>query len=475
MNTSSDAVDLQRQLYCYAEDLQTLFEQHCTLVQQHRAAMQALGHANLHYDLLLGSLLGGKIPYLVTDTQGNMTEVSAAALALLGESGAYWHGLSIEQLTPFAQRAGLAALLAELGSPQRGEAMVLHQLDLFDGREFDSVTRFDVLLVPLKTYAQLEFFWLLHPHVPSVHHDLVALQQFDWFSDRRFGIFVTNAQGLLVAGNQTLADITGYAMTELVGSNPKLFSSGHHDPEFYKAFWRQLTSTGSWSGQFLNRRKGGQIYQEWETIKAIRSSSGETLAYLALVVGCTDDGHQMDSELAHMAYHDALTGLPNRRMLDQRLNMLLKQVPTDGLGFGLLFVDLDRFKPINDELGHEVGDLVLREVAKRLKQLVRQGDMVARVGGDEFVIVLQSGCPREVIDVIAGTLILRLGALIVADEHHLSIGASAGCALYPQDGTDRETLLKHADAAMYAAKRQGGGRLCFFDAAHDAGGAAAVS
>jgi diguanylate cyclase (GGDEF)-like protein len=251
-----------------------------------------------------------------------------------------------------------------------------------------------------------------------------------------------------------------------MGQNPKMFSSGHHDNAFYEAFWTELTANGSWSGEFFNRRKDGQIYPDWKTIKVVKNVQGDTLAFVSVM---TDTSHQYQDNvlLSRLAFHDALTGLPNRRLLEDRLAQVLSQAQRDGTGFSLFYMDLDRFKPINDDLGHEVGDLVLQEVSARLKKSVRQADTAARVGGDEFVILLQSAVRGDDVESIATNLLAKLSEPIAVGEQQLLIGASIGCARYPQDGVDIATLLKNADSAMYAAKRLGGNHFCFYESAGD--------
>jgi diguanylate cyclase (GGDEF)-like protein len=241
-----------------------------------------------------------------------------------------------------------------------------------------------------------------------------------------------------------------------------LLSSGRHDDKFYKSFWAELNALGSWSGEFFNRRKSGQIFPEWKTIRAVRNAAGDTLAYLSVSADITPQRNDSD-QLARMAYHDTLTGLPNRSLLEDRMAQSLSRAKRDGTGLSLFFIDLDRFKPINDQLGHEVGDQVLQEVARRLEKSVRQGDTAARVGGDEFVILLQSVVRAEDVESIANVVLSRLSAPVVVGEHQLLVGASIGCARYPQDGGDLGTLLKHADQAMYAAKRLGGSHFCLHE------------
>jgi len=458
---NTGAMDFQSQLFRYAQDFQELISQHSQLQQRHQSALQSLGRTSLSRDLLTLTIAEGCTPYIVTDTRGTITQVSAEAQALLGESGLHWTGLPLLQLLPANQRASLTTLLQYLQDVHGNEAIELRQIDLFDGQDFDGTSRFDVMVVPLQTYAQLEYFWLMQPAQPGVTDDMAVLTGFGLLADSAKGLLVTDASGTIRVVNPALTQITGFEAAELLGHSPKLLSSGRHDAAFYKAFWDELLGTGSWSGEFFNRRKNGQIYPEWKTVKAVRNASGVTIAYLSVFA---DSAHHNDAEeLARLAYHDALTGMPNRRLLEDRMAQALKLAQRDASGFSLLFIDLDRFKPINDTLGHKVGDLVLQEVSQRLTRSVRQGDTAARTGGDEFVILLQNAVAPAHIETIVNGLLAKLSEPIAAGEHQLMIGASIGCARYPQDASDTATLVKHADNAMYAAKCFGGNHFCFHD------------
>ena len=454
--------DLRSQLYRYAQDLQELMTQHGHLQTRYQAVLQSQGRASLNNDLLLVGLRDGKTPYLVTDSSGCITGVNACTEPLLGASGFDLRGVSLIQLVPQAHQKTVVALLAQLTGLNGNSAILQCQIDLFDGLEIDSISHFDVLIVPLRTYARVEFYWLLYPSANGTEEHLSAVQQFELLAESRQGLLLTDASGLICATNPAFSRITGFDASEVCGRNPNMLSSGRHDSGFYQDFWNELNTLGSWSGEFFNRRKNGQIFPEWSTVKVVKNVSGDTLAYLSVFA---DSSHHLSDteQLSRLAYHDALTGLPNRRLLEDRLTQALSLAQREGTGLSLFFIDLDRFKPINDGLGHEVGDLVLQEVARRLKKAVRQGDTAARVGGDEFVILLQSAVLAEDVESIASTVLAKLSEPITAGKHQLLIGASIGCARFPQDGSDMGTLLKHADSAMYAAKRFGGNHFCFHE------------
>jgi diguanylate cyclase (GGDEF)-like protein/PAS domain S-box-containing protein len=454
--------DLRNQLYRYAQDMQELMDQHGLLQSRYQAVLQSQGRSSLNNDLLLLGIRDSTTPFLVTDSSGNIAQVNSWTEPLLGGSGLDRCGLPLMQLVPQAQRPTLVTLLEQLGSMNGNSALVHAHIGLFDGAEIDSIGQFDVLIVPRQTYTQMEFLWLLHPASPNPSNVLDALKKFDLLSDSSHGLLMTDVSAAIYATNAAFTRITGYEAIEVIGNNTSLLSSGRHDDKFYKSFWDELKTLGSWSGEFFNRRKSGQIYPEWKTIRAIRNAAGDTLAYLS--VSADNTPHRNDSaQLARMAYHDTLTCLPNRSLLEDRMAQSLSRAQRDSTGLSLFFIDLDRFKPINDKLGHEVGDRVLQEVSRRLERSVRQGDTAARVGGDEFVILLQNVVRAEDVESIANVLLSRFSAPVVVGEHQLLVGASIGCARYPQDGGDLATLLKHADQAMYAAKRLGGSHFCFHE------------
>jgi diguanylate cyclase (GGDEF)-like protein len=254
---------------------------------------------------------------------------------------------------------------------------------------------------------------------------------------------------------------------DAVGQDPRILGAGHSPPDFYETFWASLNDQGHWSGEIFNRRKNGQIYLEWLSVTAVKNSDCDTLGYVAAFADMTQHSSAVDS-LAKLAFHDPLTGLPNRRLLEDRLVKAISAVDcTQGMaGLCILYMDLNRFKPINDELGHDVGDLVLREVGSRLQGAVRRGDTVARVGGDEFVVLLQRVDSTVVITQVIAAILNALSEPIQAGGHTLRIGASVGSARYPADGPDAPALMKNADAAMFRAKRSDA-LFCFYQADMD--------
>ncbi|MEW6646324.1 MAG: EAL domain-containing protein [Pseudomonadota bacterium] len=268
------------------------------------------------------------------------------------------------------------------------------------------------------------------------------------------GIMITDANSIIISVNPAFTRLTGYSAEEVVGKSPALLSSGRHDKAFYDEMWRQLRENGHWQGEVWNRRKSGETYPELLTIAAISDRDGKLTHYAALFSDITEL-KESEERIRHLAYYDALTGLPNRRLLEDRLRVALAHAHRNHRQLALLFIDLDRFKRINDSLGHEVGDQLLIAIAQRLRDSVREDDTVARMGGDEFIAVLSDIETPEHAMHIARRLIDALRQPVYVDGHELVVTTSIGMSIYPDDSEDAALLLKNADIAMYRAKDSG--------------------
>ena len=285
------------------------------------------------------------------------------------------------------------------------------------------------------------------------------------------GIVITNPDGDIVAVNPAFTEITGYSESEALGKNPRIRKSGRHDRSFYQAMWASLLETGSWRGEIWNRRKTGETYPEWLTINTVRDESGKIGNYVAVFTDISQM-KRSEAELNHLAHHDPLTELPNRLLLDARLEYAIQHAHREGTSLTVLFIDLDRFKTVNDSLGHPAGDQLLRSVAALLSACVRGEDTVARLGGDEFVIVLEGVGDASDASEMAKKILNALNQRYDLNGQDVFIGASIGISTYPADGRDGTTLLKNADAAMYLAKEEGRNTFRFYSAeltraAHD--------
>ena len=281
------------------------------------------------------------------------------------------------------------------------------------------------------------------------------------------GIIVTDTKHLILAVNRTFTSITGYTADEVVGKNPKMLQSGLHDSNFYTAMWKSIHDTGVWKGEIWNRRKSGEVYPQYMNITAVEDLDGIVSHYVATFSDITLSKLASD-EIEHLAFYDSLTGLPNRRLLLDRLEQALASSTHSGKNGALLFIDLDNFKTLNDTLGHDMGDLLLQQVAKRLTDCVRENDTIARLSGDEFIVMLEN-LNEHALD--AATQTEMVGEKILAAlnqpyqlaNYNYRNTPSIGATLFKNHVRNSEELLKQADIAMYQAKAAGRNTLRFFD------------
>jgi diguanylate cyclase (GGDEF)-like protein/PAS domain S-box-containing protein len=267
-------------------------------------------------------------------------------------------------------------------------------------------------------------------------------------------IVVTDTANCIVAVNPAFTTITGYTSEEVIGHNPNLLTSGLQDAEFYRALWNSLDRDGRWQGEIWNRRKYGETYPEWLSISAVKNHAGEIRNYVAIFSDITER-KQAEARVQFLAHYDALTELPNRILFADRLNQALLSAARNHAMLAVMFLDLDRFKLVNDSFGHAAGDLLLKEVARRLLRSVRASDTVSRQSGDEFVILLSDIGNHDDWANVAQKILHSASEPFHIEGNELHVGCSIGISLYPDDGADAGTLLKKADTAMYRAKHLG--------------------
>ncbi|MEM8514005.1 diguanylate cyclase (GGDEF)-like protein/PAS domain S-box-containing protein [Massilia sp. MP_M2] len=291
------------------------------------------------------------------------------------------------------------------------------------------------------------------------------------FDHSRDAIMITAPDGAILAVNRAFCTITGYTEDEVRGKNPRILKSGLQDRAFYASMWQAITSKGYWQGEAWNRRKDGTLFAERLTIVGVPGADGKPHHYIAMFADVTGASMQR-RRLEERANYDALTGLPNRVLLGERLEQLLACARDTSFGVALAFIDLDGFKQVNDSMGHPAGDRLLASIGQSLRAALRGSDTLARFGGDEFVAVLPDMCD----DALLASLLARVAdaarAPIVIDGRAICLSASIGVALFPRDGTTPAQLISHADAAMYAAKRatRGGAPHITISAASPASG-----
>ena len=287
------------------------------------------------------------------------------------------------------------------------------------------------------------------------------------FTHAREGIMITTTDGTIIDVNDAFSRITGYSRDEVLGQNPRLLSSGRQEAEFYAALWRELIENGHWYGEIWNRRKNGEIYAVMQTISTACDAQGNTRQYVALFSDITLL-KEHEQELEHIAHYDALTSLPNRVLLADRLHQVMAQAQRHEKRLAVVFLDLDGFKAINDLHGHEVGDQLLIAVADRMKQTLREVDTLARLGGDEFVAVLLDLADIDACVPMLTRLLAAAAEPVQIGDIVLQVSASLGVTFYPQaEDIDADQLLRQADQAMYQAKLAGKNRYHVFDAEQD--------
>ncbi|MCK6264387.1 EAL domain-containing protein [Vibrio sp. ZSDE26] len=282
------------------------------------------------------------------------------------------------------------------------------------------------------------------------------------FTHAKEGIIIVDSKGIVVDVNETFSAITGYSHSEIIGRDARSLKSDYHDDAFYYSMRLSLTKSRHWSGEIWNRRKNGEVYAELMTISVVADANGITQNYVALFSDITSI-KQQQKQLEHIAHYDVLTNLPNRILLAQRLKSAMKQSDNDGTSLAVAYLDLDGFKAVNDTHGHDIGDELLVVVSKRMNETLRDGDTLARIGGDEFVIVLIGIENIEEFEQIVNRLLLAAKSPIAINKKTLQVSASIGVTFYPQDQSNADQLMRHADQAMYSAKQLGKNRYHLFD------------
>ncbi|MFP5402580.1 MAG: EAL domain-containing protein [Gammaproteobacteria bacterium] len=301
--------------------------------------------------------------------------------------------------------------------------------------------------------------------VQKVRAEAALRQSSAVFESTRDGVVITTLEPRIVAVNPAYTEITGYRADEVIGLNPSLLRSGRHDRAFYQAMWAGLKQLGYWQGEVWNRRANGEVYPQWLTLSTVRDEAGEPSHYVGVFTDLTQL-KRSEQQLEHLTHYDPLTDLPNRLLVQSRLEHAIDQARRHRSRVGVLFLDLDRFKNVNDSLGHPVGDALIKAVATRLRGGLRDEDTVARMGEDEFLVVIED---LESADA-AASVASKLTRLVqepfqVGDGQEVIVSASIGVSLYPDDGDSATGLIQHADAALYQAKARGRDSFCFYSSA----------
>ena len=397
--------------------------------------------------------------FWAVDLQGRLVEVNDAYVRLSGYSREELLTMAVPDLDAKDTPEEIAARVEKIIRDGHDRFETLHR-------------RKDGALWPVEivvAYAPLEggrFFVFTR--------DLTTARQAEDYMRVACLIYESSAEAVMLTDeNNNIVDInpafvqqTGYTLREIRGRNPRILESGRHDAKFYEDMWRAIVEKDHWQGELWDRRKDGSLHVKFASIRVIRDSDGRVFRHVAQFFDITEQ-KQKEELIWRQANYDPLTELPNRRLFQERLEHETRKTNRSGLPLALLFIDLDRFKEINDVLGHAKGDVLLTQAARRISGCVRDTDMVARLGGDEFTVILSDIRERSTLERITQNIIRALSEPFDlgsgGDPSYVS--ASVGITFYPDDGHTIEELLKHADQAMYAAKAQGRGRFSYFTSA----------
>ncbi len=421
----------------------------------HAGALALADAAQQVYDFLDGIALAA----VALGFDGRVVHCNQALATLCGRELADLRGANwIDQYVSSACRAQVTALVDGLVTPSRLPAEMEYQIETPHGNR---LLRWHLTLI--RDFAGQPL------SIAMLGSDITKLRQVEdhWrlsaqmFDSSHEAMVITDRNNLIVSVNDAFTLLTGYAREEAIGQNPRLLQSGHHDAAFYQAMWTSIAERGFWRGDIWDRRKDGSCYPKYLAISALRDEAAEVVNYSAIFYDITER-KRLEDELDHLAHYDGLTGLPNRMLLQDRLEQTIASSERLQQKFALLFIDLDGFKLINDDAGHAVGDAVLRIVAQRLLAVIRGMDTAARLGGDEFVIILTDIGQRDNAARVAEKIMASLAQPCQTAGSSLSVSASIGVSLYPNDERGADELLRSADEAMYQAKRGGKRQVRFY-------------
>lgn len=292
------------------------------------------------------------------------------------------------------------------------------------------------------------------------------------FSSTNQAIMITDAKHRIVQSNQSFTRLTGYELEEVMGKSSSILRSDEHDDEFYQAMQESLDTKGHWEGEIWDKRKDNELFAKWLSVSSVFDDKTKKVSHYISLFSDITERKLLEDEVRHIAFHDSLTGLPNRILFYDRLESAIESAKRKSVYTALMFIDLDRFKNVNDTLGHHIGDILLQEVSARLKQTVRGADTVARLGGDEFVIILPDIERFDDVSLVADKLLTSLNQPFNIENNELFSPPSIGISLFPIDGLTPEVLMQSADTAMYHAKEQGRNHYQYFtqamtDVAHE--------
>lgn len=394
------------------------------------------------------------VSYFTIDRRGEIQQSNHAAAKLLHVDRSILIGRSFSDLLKEAERPPFARLVDRaFSSGEECEAIVMLCLDTGEYRTVQLQVRCD---------AKMEHCRIVATDISRMREAeevmRIAASVYQAIGE---AVLIADAGNRIISVNAAFTRLTGYEASEAIGQKTSLLKSGHHDNEFYRRMWHALEETGHWEGQIQNRRRNGEEYTERLSIHTIYDERGAVLRRIALFSDITEQ-RLAEEKIWRQANYDELTGLPNRRLFLDRLEDRLQVAGRSGQMVALLFIDLDRFKEVNDNLGHAVGDLLLSETGRRISSCVRAIDTVARIGGDEFTVIMADMSETDRVSEVVQNILESLRRPFYLDGQVVWTSGSLGVAMFPCDGDGQEDLLKHADQAMYVAKDRGRDQFSYF-------------
>ena len=433
-----------------------------SLARKQDALQQADAQLQEHVQFMHTLIEAIPSPLFYKDAQGRYVGCNEAFLTYLGKERHELLGKSVYDLAP-KELADIYAAADRQLFDNPGKQVYESQACYADGSKHDVIYNKATFMDAEGRVAGLVGVMVDITERKRQEEELrLAAKVFDTSNE---AFLVTDADNNIRSVNRAFCETTGYSAEEVLGRNPRLLSSGHHDKTFYRQMWEALNSQGYWQGEIYDRRKSGEIYPKWTRINVVKDDQGRVVNHVA-VFSDISDRKALEERLQFLAQHDHLTGLPNRNLLRQRLEQAVESAMERGAGginpVALLLLDLDHFKTLNDSLGHQAGDQLLRTVVKRLKNILRESSTLCRQGGDEFLIVLPQAQDLARVSRAAETVLAALATPFEVDGHPLSITGSIGISLAPDDGSDFDTLLKKADTALVHAKQSGRNAYRFF-------------
>jgi diguanylate cyclase (GGDEF)-like protein/PAS domain S-box-containing protein len=396
----------------------------------------------------------------LADTEGSLIYMNGAGRRMLGfDSDESIAGVKLrdmyapdvgnhvmENLLPKADKHGNADFETRLRS-RSGWIIPASQVIVAHRDEHGRVTHYSTIARDIREYKRL------------LEHYMLSDKVFTFTSE---AIMISDARNRIISVNEAFTKLTGYTLAEVKGKDPALLASGKHDAAFYAAMWEAIDSNGHWEGEVWDRRKDGTFYPKWLNINAVKEIGRNRVSHYVGIFTDITQIKQQEDHILHLAFHDVLTGLPNRTLFQDRLLQAIAESKREDLPVAVMLLNLDNFKYVNDTLGHPIGDLLIKEVAGRLTSCVRESDTVARLGGDEFIIIINSVSDLRDLVAVAEKILSEMAKPMHMDGHRLRVTSSIGISLYPDDANNTEDLVRNADSAMYQAKNLGRDNFQFF-------------